>query len=208
MRVLVVEGSPGAAGSARAALSAAGHEVSTCHNGGSAFPCHGFGTGPGCPLDSSEGIDVVVLARDEANADATVSEDGVRCALRRHIPLALVGAVDPSPYADFAAVISPGFDEVVAAAERAATSPLAGHTGVARAALRTVLEREGIDAPDAEVSVLRHGTTLTVTLLPGVELDPMVVEAASVRVLGAVRALDRSATIIDVTLGHLVSAAP
>jgi hypothetical protein len=206
MRVLVVEGSPGAGQHARQALTTAGHQVATCHNGGSTFPCNGF-NGPGCPLDTGEAVDVVVLARQEASPEPFASEDGVRCALRRHIPLALVGAVDPNPYADYAAAVSPGLDGVVEAAERAATSPLAAHTGVARAALRAVLEREGIDPSLADVAVVRHGTSLTVTLLLGVELDPMVVEAASVRVLAAVRALDRSATIIDVTVGAAVSAA-
>jgi hypothetical protein len=200
MRVLVVEGSPGAATTARSTLTDAGHDVTACHNGGPTFPCHGLGGGPGCPLDVGGGVDVVMLVRDRAGLDPTGTEDGVRCALRRHIPLALAGEVDDNPYAPFAAAISPGLDGVVDAIERAADTPLAAHMGVARAALRTVLAREGIDAPDADVSVVRQGPSLTVTLLPGVPLEPMVVETASVRVLGAVRTLDRSASIIDVTV--------
>jgi hypothetical protein len=54
--------------------------------------------------------------------------------------------------------------------------------------------------------VTRHGNTLTVVLEPGIDLDPMVIETASVRVLGAVRPFDRDATIIDVaTRNHLGS---
>ena len=200
MRVLVVEGRPGAAVTTRATLTEAGHEVTSCHNGGPSFPCHGLGGGPGCPLERDGGVDVAVLVRDQAGSQPTVTEDGVRCALRRHVPLAVTGVVDDNPYTDYAAAISPGFDGVLDALEQAANSPLAAHTGVARAALRTVLDREGIDAADADVSVLRHGPSLTIVLQPGVELDPMVVETASVRVLGAVRALDRSASIIDVTV--------
>jgi hypothetical protein len=200
MRVLVVEGTPGAASAARSTLSEAGHEVTACHDGGPSFPCHGLGGGPGCPLDRDGGVDVAMLVRDRPGIEPTGTEDGVRCALRRHVPLALTGVVDENPYVEFAAAVSPGLDGVLDAIEQAATSPLAAHTGVARAALRTVLAREGVDAPDADVSVVRHGPTLTVTLLPGVALDPMVVETASVRVLGAVRTLDRSATIIDVTV--------
>jgi hypothetical protein len=200
MRVLVVEGSPGAAATARATLTEAGHEVTACHNGGPVFPCHGLGGGPGCPLERGGGVDVVMLVRDQPGSQPTVTEDGVRCALRRHVPLAVAGIVDDNPYSEFAAAIAPGFDDVLDAVERAARSPLAAHTGVARAALRTVLDREGIDAPDADVSVLRHGPTLTVVLQPGIDLDPMVLETASVRVLGAVRALDRNASIIDVTV--------
>lgn len=76
------------------------------------------------------------------------------------------------------------------------------HTAAARAALRAVLDSHGIDSQRAEVTLVTNGPVLTVTLHPGVELEPMVVGTASVRVLSAVRALDRSATIVDVTMSR------
>jgi hypothetical protein len=202
MRVLVVEGTSGAGTSARSALIDAGHDVTSCHNGGATFPCHGLGGGPGCPLDDGSGVDVVMLVRDTPSPEPSAREDGVRCALRRHIPLALAGALDDNPYVEFAAASSTSLDDVVTIAEKAATSPMAAHMGVARTALRTVMETEGLDASSADVSVVRHGPALTVTMLPGTPLEPRVVETASVRVLAAVRALDRAASIIDVTVAQ------
>lgn len=200
MRVLVIEGTPGAARSAVDALQAAGHETTSCHDEGSSFPCHGLGGGGGCPLDHAASVDVAVLVRDVASPDPTSSEDGVRCALRRHIPLAVVGAVQDNPYARFAASTANGVTDVVELAEAALASPLAAHAGVARAALAKVLEGEGVDASRADAIVTRSGATLSVLLLPGVPLDSMLVEVASVRALAAVRSHDRAATIIDVAI--------
>jgi hypothetical protein len=200
MRVLVVEGAPGAGAGAKQALTDAGHEVTDCHDSGTSFPCHGLGDGPGCPLDEAGGIDVTVLVRATADPNTTASEDGVRCALRNHIPLAVTGAVEANPYTSMAAEVSPGLDDVVGAAERAAAQPLAAHAEVARGALRALLDIEGLDTSGADAVVTRTGTMLTVTLVPGIELAPMMVETASVRALAAVRAFDHSASIIDVTV--------
>jgi hypothetical protein len=200
MRVLVIEGTPGAARSAVKALHAAGHQTTSCHDEGSTFPCHGLGGGSGCPLDQVGGIDVAMLVREVASAQPTPSEDGLRCALRRHIPLALVGAMDDNPYARFAAAAANGVTDVVQLAEAALASPLAAHAGVARLALTKVLEGEGLDASKADAIVTRSGATLSVVLSPGVAIDSRVIEVASVRALAAVRSHDRSATIIDVAI--------
>jgi hypothetical protein len=200
MRVLIVEGAAGAGPDARQALTEAGHEVTSCHNDGPSFPCHGMSGGPGCPIESGGGVDVAVLVRDQPGSEPTITEDGVRCALRHHVPLAVTGAVEDNPYTPFAVEVSSDADDVVAVAERSATAPLAPHTRAARAALRAVLAGEDLDVSLADALVERHGSMLTVTLIPGAELDPMLLETASVRALAAVRAIDRAASIIDVTV--------
>ncbi|MFP3906483.1 MAG: hypothetical protein ACLFRV_09040 [Acidimicrobiales bacterium] len=200
MRVLVVEGEPGAGADAVAALTAAGHETTSCHDEGSSFPCHGLAGGSGCPLEEDGPVDVALLVRDTPNTEPTPTEDGLRCALRRHVPLAIVGALDGNPYQRFAAATSTSVGDSVAATEQAANSPLAAHAGVARTALQAMLRSEGLDESNADAVVTRNGSALWVLLRPGLALDPMLVEVASVRVLAAVRAHDRAASIIDVSV--------
>lgn len=199
MRVLVVEEVPGDGTTARAALTAAGHEVTSCHTNGSSFPCKGVVHEADCPLEGP-GVDVALLVRSLPGSQPTVREDGVRCALRRRVPVAITGEVAGSPYLDMATVVEPDLDRVVEATLLAASRPLPEHGEVARAALATVLAGEGLPADGARAVVVRDGQQLVVTLQPGVEVTPHVAETASVRVLAAVRALDPHASIIDVTL--------
>ncbi len=198
MRVLVVEGTPGAAAPATEALRAAGHDTASCHDGPGTL-CNGLVTIAGCPLDHTP-VDAALLVRSEPNAHPTPTEGGARCALRRHVPLAVTGTVDSNPYEALAAVVSPDPSDPVGLVERAAHSPLSTHTTVAVEAFRRVLTAEGLDPSAASATVTRDGNTLSVVLDPGIALTPMQVEVASVRTLGAVRAFDREATIIDVAL--------
>jgi hypothetical protein len=63
MRVLLLEGDPGAAAGAAAELAEAGHELSRCHEAGApAFPCRGLAEPGTCPLER-EHIDVAVVVR-------------------------------------------------------------------------------------------------------------------------------------------------
>lgn len=201
MRVLVVEEVPGDGATASAALVAAGHEVTSCHEDGHAFPCRGIVRESDCPLEGV-GVDVALLIRSIPGSQPTAREDGARCALRRRVPLALAGEVADSPYLEMAAVVESDLGRVVAAVEDAATRPLPEHGAVARAALAGVLAAEGIGGDDADATVERHGGQLLVTLRPGLALEPRVAETASVRALAAVRALDAHASIIDVTVGR------
>lgn len=200
MRVLVVEEVPGDAAEASRALVEAGHQITSCHEDGGAFPCRGIVEEADCPLEH-DGVDVALLVRSLPGSQPTVREDGVRCALRRRVPVAVAGEVAGNPYASMAAVVEPDLGRVVAATERAASLPLPDHGAAARTALAGVLTAEGVDASRARAEVVRSGGQLVVTLVPGVEVTPHVAETASVRVLAAVRALDPHASIIDVTLG-------
>ncbi|QGG96469.1 hypothetical protein [Actinomarinicola tropica] len=201
MRVLVVEEVPGDGAAARQALVAAGHEVTSCHDNGSSFPCRGLMPEATCPLEG-DGVDVALLVRSLPGSQPTAREDGVRCALRRKVPLALTGEVEGSPYLDHATVVEPDVGRAVDAAVAAATRPLAEHGEAARRALVGVLDAEGVPSDEAGAVVIRSGRHLVVTLLPGAELTPRVAETASVRVLGAVRALDPDPAVIDVTFAR------
>ena len=199
MRVLVIESTPGAGGDALTALGDAGHEIVTCHESGPAFPCKGLAADPGCPLDTGT-VDAALLVRDIPTSEPTAFESGVRCALRRKVPLAVAGITDRNPYGGHASVVSPGFDELVEVTEQAGSIGLMPLADAARSALQRMLDHEGLDSSVADVSVERSGSTLAITLLPGVCLDPVLAETASVRALAAVRGLDPQSSIIDVAV--------
>jgi len=200
MRVLVLEGERGAADQAAAALAEAGHDVARCHDTGSAaFPCRGMLEGQECPLESDQ-VDVALVVRGEPGDEPTAGEDGVRCALRRYIPLVVAGEVSRSPYTDWAAVVAPGNDAIVDAVGEAVSSPLRRHADAARRSFRSVLEHHGIDSAGADAEVMRTGPDLQVILRPVGTVDHTVAEMASVRAVGAVRDLDPYPRVIDVTI--------
>ena len=200
MRVLLLEGEPGASCGAALELAEAGHTIARCHPQDQAsFPCHGL-TDDACPLDDGDVDAVVVVRAGEAvpGPDRASGEDGARCALRRHIPLVLTGAPDRSPLGAFATSVSEGPDELVSAVEAAAHAPLRRHADTARAAFAAVLEAHGLDPRLAEVVVTRDQGDLKVRLTPTGPVPAAVLEIASVRIAGAIRSVDRYPRVIDV----------
>lgn len=208
MKVLVLEDVPQASGEVVERLSAAGMEVVRCHEpDGPAFPCSGMPGGSGCPLEH-QAIDVAVSVRAEGG-QPTVSEDGVRCALRNHVPVVATGASEDAPWLPLATVVEPEPAQIVGAVAEAADAPLRRHSDVATAELREVLDRKGVDASAAEAVVERRVGGLRVTLRPGVDVDTPVAQAAAVRVAAALRAIDDKSSAVDVTVapaGDLVGA--
>jgi hypothetical protein len=188
---LVLEGEPGASADVEAELNAAGHEVARCHEGGTTpFPCHGMVDGVVCPLETDL-ISVAVLCSGGGGQWPAPGggDDGARCALRRHIPLVVVGEPATSVYRDWAAAEASDGD-IVPTVERTAVSPLRRHTEAARRSLRSVLAMHDLPTEQAGASVTRAGSDLKVILEPGIVIPASVAEMAAVRVLGAVRDID------------------
>jgi hypothetical protein len=200
MRVLLLEGEPGASCEAALDLAAAGHTVARCHSRDEpAFPCRGL-TDDACPLDDGD-VDAVVVVRGVevlGGPDRDSGEDGARCALRRHVPLVLAGEPARSPLGAFAAAVSTEPDQLVRTVETAAHAPLRRHADTARIAFAAVLEAHGLDSRLADAVVTRDGGQLHVRLTPSGPVPTAVLEIASVRVAGAIRAVDRHPRIIDV----------
>ena len=91
LNVMVLESDRGAADTVKRELTAAGHEVLTCHVPGSrTFPCVGLEDQWRCPL-RSHSVDLALTVRSRHRAQPTASEDGVRCALMHRVPLVVVG---------------------------------------------------------------------------------------------------------------------
>jgi hypothetical protein len=196
MKVLVLESETGAATIATAQLEQAGHQVLRCHEPGErAFPCRGL-QGDGCPLDG-EPVDVALTVRARPVGQPTALEDGVSCALRRHIPVVVAGRTTANPFSSFPVIVA-GRD-VVEACERAAAGSLVQHEAVAQRALDESMRRADEDRSESgwvEVTRRSGGLRATLHFPPG---TPERLRAmASVRVVGALRAFDPSAAGIDV----------
>lgn len=196
MEVLVVESEPAAGANAIAQLGSAGHQVKRCHEPGRrAFPCVGLDPGR-CPLEN-DAIDVVLTVRARTNLRPSAFEDGVTCALRRHVPVVVAGRTAINPFAQYS-VTDAGTGDVVDACERAATGPQLEHEGVASKELEETLRHNGLSTEAARVSVRRSGIGLRGTVLLPRETPKRVRDIASVRVVAALRAFDRQAPRIDI----------
>jgi hypothetical protein len=197
LHVLVVESERGAADAAEAQLEAAGHKVLRCREPGApAFPCKGVAPGNHCPLEEGV-IDVALDIRPRARSQPAPQEDGVACALRRHIPLVVAGSPLLNPYHEYASeIVSPTAD-LARVCERVSSGVLLEHSRVAARALRVCLERRDIHTAPL-VAVRRHHGRLVVTVVTATEIDASTRSMASVRMSAALRELDRHAAGIDV----------
>ena len=201
MRVLVVGTLPRSIDKAEQRLRDAGHEVVRCtESGQSAFPCAALTDERGCPLEVAP-VDVVLDAREHAEAPHSPFEAGASCALKRRIPLVTSGAAHPfSPWA----VAALGEDEdIVAGCEAAATSPSAAHGAVAKDAACAALGKAGVVVGDDDTSATVHRRNGGLhVLLELSDSDPALDDMIAVRVVSAVRAFDSGATGIDVSITH------
>src|SRR5262249_10745817 len=99
MRVMVLESDRHAADDDIAALREAGHEGFGCHDTDvQAFPANGLCDLDTCPLEGREGIALVLDHRAHPHPRPTPLEDGVSCAVRRHVPLVVSGTAALNPF--------------------------------------------------------------------------------------------------------------
>jgi hypothetical protein len=199
LRVLVLESERGAADTAIGELRDAGHEVLRCHEPGApAFPCRAL-THDDCPVRRVP-VDVALTVRSRPRSQPAPLEDGVSCALERRIPLVVAGTAVLDPYRDYATEVLGRTTGVVDACRRAADAPLARHGEVALGAITTVLARHGSTLRPV-VEVRRRVGGLHVEVHGTDRLERPVAAMASVRAIGALRALDPDARAIDVSFG-------
>jgi hypothetical protein len=119
MRVLVVESDRDTCDAVVEILEDAGHDVARCHEHGlPAFPCNSLIDGE-CPVHDGGGVDVAVTVRRHVHPAPMPLEDGVTCALRRHVPVVLVGIAALQPFGRFGIVTAARDEDVVDACARA-----------------------------------------------------------------------------------------
>ena len=198
LNVMVLESDTGAADNARRALTAAGHEVLSCHEPGArAFPCRGIEDQSKCPL-RSHSVDIALTVRTGPRSQPTAQEDGVRCALMHRVPLVVVGPPVLDPFEPFQARVIDPDDDVVAACEEVAASELPRHSRVATDALRAS-RNTGDGSAAARATVTRRRGCLLASVSGLDALAPRQQDAAIVRMMAKLREYDSSARGIDVT---------
>ena len=207
MRVLVLESDRGAATKAIMDLRDAGHHVVRCHEQDlPAFPCNALCDGGQCPLDARDGIDVVVDYRARPYPRPTAFEDGVSCALRRHIPLVVAGTSALNPFDSWTHAVAGG-DDLVEVCEEAGGDSIESLAGPARAEVQRILEHVPDVAAKTDVVVHRNGGALQVVIDLPEDADEIESRMA-VAVAGVLRAHDTSSSQINVAVRRGSAAAP
>jgi hypothetical protein len=198
LNVMVLESERGAAAEAERELTAAGHVVLRCHEPGVPdFPCVGLADQSLCPLHS-HAVDVALTVRSRVRSQPAAGEDGVRCALMHRVPLVVAGPSALDPYEGFEARFIDRTYDVVGTCEEAAAAELHEY---ARHAEAMVLSTVGPEiAAGSRVIVHRHAGGLRVSVRGLEAATHHQRQVTVVRIVGALRAYDRSARTIDVEI--------
>jgi hypothetical protein len=198
LNVMVLESEYGAADEARAELVEAGHVVLRCHERGQpTFPCRGIVDAASCPL-SSHTVDVALTVRSRVRSQPAPLEDGVRCALMARVPMVVAGPLALDPYDGFETRVLDRTYDLVETCEAAAGAELAAYARRAEAVLADSL---GADrARSSRVSVTRRSGGLRVRVAGIDDATRQERQTAVVRIVGALRQLDRAARTIDVAI--------
>lgn len=199
MRVLVLEAEPGAAEDPIARLTASGHEVVRCHVPGEpAFPCVGLAGDGACPLEHG-GVDVALTVRRHPRSVPTPHEDGAACAIRNRVPLVVAGEPGLNPYTRLGA-IEVGDADLETVLVEAVRDARPDHSEVALGALLASLAANDQPTAHANARVWRARTGLHAVLEVAEAVPQRVRDTAAVRVTSALRAYDRFAAQIDVSI--------
>ncbi len=199
MRVLIIEQEPGVGDRVAADLLNAGHGVSRCHEpDATAFACKGMAGEDSCPLEH-DSIDLAVVARGAAGGTAAEKEAGVRCAVRRRVPVMVVGSAQGASFDGWTTdVVAADHEHLVERAVAAAALSLVPFAETAEQAATQVLAKVGVPASAISASVVRDGQRMKVTVAVEADLDAAHREMIGVRVAGAIRQMDPWTATIDV----------
>lgn len=198
LNVMVLESEYGGADDARDELLEAGHTVLRCHDRGqAAFPCRGIVERAACPLRSHT-VDVALAVRPRVRSQPAPSEDGVRCALMANVPLVVAGPSVLDPYDSFATRVLDRAYGVVDACETAVAAEVAAGVHRTEEVLADTLGPDRVST--ANVSVTRRAGGLRVRVSGLDDVTRQERQTAVVRIVGALRHLDRDARTIDVVV--------
>lgn len=198
MKILLVEGAPGAGAPVEAELEGAGYQVVGCDAADPWAPCRGLDVVGECPLDDGS-IDVAVVAR--VGQEAQVSERGALCAARRRIPVVIAG--DPRQAMYFGPGTHLAGHDLVDTCRHAATSGLAHAAAIRRDLLiNGVVETDDVDGPNPPISfaVRREPRRLRLTVtMPADDPRQLGITKAAQESL---RRFDQWTSVIDVVVEH------
>lgn len=199
MRVLVVESDRRTADKAVTDLQAAGHRVVRCHETDlPAFPCNALCDKGTCPIETQQGVDVVLDYRARPYPKPTAFEDGVSCSLRHHIPLVVAGTSALNPFDKWTTAIASD-DDIVSACERAAALPVERLAAPARAEVRRRLALQPAVAEQSDVVVHRSNGRIDAKIFLPDDADDIDGPLA-VAVGGVLRVHDQFASSVNVAV--------
>jgi hypothetical protein len=201
MRIMVTEDEIGAADDARAALTAAGHQVVGCQQHGSSALCGVLDEVSTCPLDQGP-VDVTLAVR-QGDAELHTSEHGVVCSLRQRVPLAVIGNAD-----HLAGLGTEVRGPVAEACERVANGRQRGHEAVIRRALWATPQLTGVPGDQVSAVVYRHHDQLSVSVRVPSSVSRSHTAVLADRAARAVRSYDPAARQIDVAVVPTGEGAP
>lgn len=195
--VLMIESGPGTGSGPAADLLAAGHRVHWCHDTfDHGFRCRGLHEPSTCPLEQT--MDVAFVARDGVNPRPTALEAGVRCAIRAHVPLVEQGTEILDPYAPWVTERTMRGEDPVTACERAASNTHGPLEAAVRSRISGLLAASTIPADEVHCRFHANGQGLDIELVLPIEVSKRVKHALAVRVLDAVRTVERTYGRVDV----------
>jgi hypothetical protein len=199
--VLVMESHDGTAELATRALVQAGHRVHRCHPPGDrGFPCVELERPGSCPLNAP--VDVALAVRREVTPSPTGLEDGMRCAIRAHVPVVEDGPETLDPFDPWlAARVTDG--DVVGACEAAAERAFAPLEREVMQRIGGLLSVAGVPASDVSCRVVADWPRLIVRVDVTAALDTSIEQAIAVRALDAVRSRPSTLGSVDVEVRGL-----
>jgi hypothetical protein len=181
------------------ALVAAGHEVVRCDDGVDGDLCAGMPGQSGCPLDRWP-VDVVMAVRGPGGA-STESEAGVRCAIRRRIPVMVVGRPEGAVYEHRVDAVmdplDPRLGDRVEELGRAAMEPA---IAAVRSAVVDVMARHGYVDVATGVVITHDDSRLRVAVRTSTETDARTSQAAAVRAMAVLQDFDLWFDSVDIAV--------
>lgn len=194
--VLLLESHPWVGEASAKALAEAGHRVHRCHRPGDAgYACVGLTDAHACPIEGH--VDAAVLVRAYGTSAPTPHEDGVRCAVRAHVPVVEVGEKDTDPYADWVTLRTEerSLSAACHAAVELARQPL---VEAVLAKISPIVTGADLDPAGVRCTLTARWPEMDVALvLPG-PVDRRLEQAVGVRAYDALRAHTRSYKTVNV----------
>jgi hypothetical protein len=195
--VLLLESHPGVGDASARVLAEAGHRIHRCHHAGDAgYACVGMTGDAPCPIDGH--VDAAVVVRAPGSEAPTPHEDGVRCAVRSHVPVVEVGEKDGDPYAGWVTLRSEerSLSAACTTAVQLARQPL---IDAVLTRIAPLVRNAGLDPDAAACRIEVRWPDMDVeVLLPG-PVDRRLEQAVGVRCYDALRADTASFRTVNVT---------
>ncbi len=216
MNVLMVEDQSPLGAKVASSLRDLGHRVFPCEQSSNVnqdFACRAL-FGEPCPLDiypvdaavGTKSSNAEIITRgNTSHSHPGLDQEGLACAIRRHIPLVMVcDTGDPygGPFDQWIEAASV-HDEVADVVDSIVSSASDSYGAVATKALVSALLIRGLDTTKAKAKIVRKDGRLNVSLEVSGSLDQLTVDGLSVSVHRALREFDPWTGCVDISVSQV-----